>query len=363
MNDLYEKKEILLRLYAEKSKYIDKIVKFLLALMLMIFIGSNIGFLPVLSNPAVVVGISLVCAFMPVPMMAVLMMGIVLAEYYSWAMGCMIVAACVFLLFFILCLRFTPNRTWLVLFVPVAFMLKVPAVIPLVCGLIGTPVWFLPIACGTMAFYMIHYVSMYGAVMGDAVGAGLISQLTSYSKLLFTSKELLFTVIVLSVCLWVVYELRRMVVDNAWKIAIVAGCLLYIVAMVVGSIMLKLEISYVSVVLGSLMAAVVSFVLEFFIFSVDYSRTEYLQFEDDEYYYYVKAVPKISVAAPKKTVKRINERQDTSAIDADAVNKAIKKPVLKDEGLLMEETDELLLAKTLEDELDIQKLIEEELKN
>ena len=30
----------------------------------------------------------------------------------------------------------------------------------------------------------------------------------------------------------------------------------------------------------------------FFFFSVDYTCTEYVQFEDDDYYYYVKAVPR-----------------------------------------------------------------------
>ena len=33
-----------------------------------------------------------------------------------------------------------------------------------------------------------------------------------------------------------------------------------------------------------------------------------MQFEDDEYYYYVKAVPKMTVAAPEKTVKKINSQ-------------------------------------------------------
>ena len=45
------------------------------------------------------------------------------------------------------------------------------------------------------------------------------------------------------------------------------------------------------------------------IFSLDYSRTEYVQFEDDEYYYYVKAVPKISIAVPQKKVKKINAQK------------------------------------------------------
>ena len=43
--------------------------------------------------------------------------------------------------------------------------------------------------------------------------------------------------------------------------------------------------------------------LQFFAFSVDYSRTEYTQFEDDDYYYYVKAVPKLAVTRPEPKVQ------------------------------------------------------------
>ena len=44
-------------------------------------------------------------------------------------------------------------------------------------------------------------------------------------------------------------------------------------------------------------------------FAVDFRRTEYVQYEDDEYYYYVKAVPKINVAGEDVKVKQINARK------------------------------------------------------
>jgi len=47
-------------------------------------------------------------------------------------------------------------------------------------------------------------------------------------------------------------------------------------------------------------------VYNFFIFAVDYSHIEYTQFEDDEYYYYVKAVPKIVVARPDAKVQKFS---------------------------------------------------------
>ena len=50
-------------------------------------------------------------------------------------------------------------------------------------------------------------------------------------------------------------------------------------------------------------------------FSVDYSRTEYVQYEDDEYYYYVKAVPKINIVNAEVKVKQINARKTKKAHD------------------------------------------------
>ena len=55
-----------------------------------------------------------------------------------------------------------------------------------------------------------------------------------------------------------------------------------------------------------MISMVIAAVYNFMIFAVDYSRTEYLQFQDDDYYYYVKAVPKITVSAPDVKVQKIS---------------------------------------------------------
>lgn len=60
-------------------------------------------------------------------------------------------------------------------------------------------------------------------------------------------------------------------------------------------------------ILGTAAAALIATVIQFFAFNVDYGRTEKVQFEDDEYYYYVKAVPKVTVATPERKVKKINQ--------------------------------------------------------
>ena len=46
------------------------------------------------------------------------------------------------------------------------------------------------------------------------------------------------------------------------------------------------------------------------IFSLDYRRTENVRFEDDEYFYYVKAVPKIKVTEKNRNVTNIKSEEN-----------------------------------------------------
>ena len=89
-------------------------------------------------------------------------------------------------------------------------------------------------------------------------------------------------------------------------IAIVIGTIVQMAGVFVGDYLFD-----VSMPIGELLTAVIaSLVLaglyHFFVFAVDYTRTEYMQFEDDDYVYYVKAVPKVAVSKPDVRVQRMN---------------------------------------------------------
>ena len=151
-------------------------------------------------------------------------------------------------------------------------------------------------------------------------GAGLLAEITAYLKQVFQNKEMWITVIAFIICLLVVYTLRRQAMDYAWKVATAAGVVVNIVVIAAGGIAMGVHTSYGLLFAGNIAAAVVGLILELFFFAVDYAKSENLQFEDDEYYYYVKAVPKVGVAVPEKKVKRIteNQPQETTVIREDA---------------------------------------------
>lgn len=195
---------------------------------------------------------------------------------------------------------------------------------------------------------MIAYVKSYAAVVGTMAEAGFMSQTNIFAKQLFSNKEAWIMVIALAICMLLVYNLRRLSADHAWEIAIVAGALVYIILIAFGHVIFDIPVSYVSLILGGAGTILIAGIVKLLVFSVDYTRTEYLQFEDDEYYYYVKAVPKVSVAVPEKTVKKINIRQEVGEEQLTETEKELQKERVR---------------KVEQEESEIQKIIEEELKN
>jgi hypothetical protein len=65
-----------------------------------------------------------------------------------------------------------------------------------------------------------------------------------------------------------------------------------------------------ALIIYTVVAVLIGIILEFFVFGGDYTRTERLEYEDDDYYYYVKAVPKALVATSERSIKKINGEAD-----------------------------------------------------
>ena len=90
------------------------------------------------------------------------------------------------------------------------------------------------------------------------------------------------------------------------------------VVLLVSSAVLDAEVGIGGAILSLFISTLIVLVLQFFIFNVDYSRAEYVQFEDDDYYYYVKAVPKITVdTAPQRTRRAAAGRSRADYDDED----------------------------------------------
>lgn len=321
MDNLYILKGQIQQIYAGYSKWIDKAVQFVLALAVFYMINHDMGFMALLSNPLITLGLAVICAFLPAAVTVIVAALLILAQISAVSLPVMGVTAAIFIVMFVFYVRFSPKTALLILLTPLAFLLKIPYVIPVAFGLVGTPLSIVPIICGVIVYYMMDCVKASASTLKSA---SLFEQLGLYMKRVFQNKEMILVLIAFIIVLLLVYQVHRMAVNHAWKSASAAGVVAGIVIMAAGSAALDVKISYPELILGSIAALIVGLILELLFFAVDYSRCENVQYEDDEYYYYVKAVPKIVVAAPEKTVKRINrrsEQSETEIIDADEIRR------------------------------------------
>ncbi len=365
MDSLFVLRERMQGLYAKNSKIIDKIFQFIVALATFYVINTNVGFMKIAATPVVMLALAVICTFFPMVMTIIAASALILAHMYAVSLAAFGVTALVFLIMYIFYFRLTPKMALAVLLTPIAFVWKIPCVIAVAYALLEAPVAFVAISCGVIVYYMMGYVKNASAGMKGESAAGLMEQISAYVKKVFQSKEMWIVVAAIIITFLVVYTIRRQAVNHAWKIASVAGAVVHVVVITAGDMALGVDVSFGTLIGGSVAAIVVGLVLELFFFSVDYGRSERLQYEDDEYYYYVKAVPKLSVATPEKTVKKINERRETEIIDASKVRKknqnqengAVKRTTEKRGAQAkqhdMDEVNKRLLTQSLKQDLDL----------
>ena len=345
MSTLLVWREKLIDIYSKYPVYIQKALQFLTGLILFGLINYNIGFMEQASSVLCTAGLAVVCTFFPMTIMTLAAAALILIHFYAVSMPIAAVSLVIFLLMYIFYFRFTPKKAWIVILSAIAFGLKIPFAIPVVFGLLGTPVWIVPAAFGIMSYYMVDSVKASATALKSADAANMADSLMNFTKQFFTDKEMWLMIAAVVIGILVVHHVRTRSVDHAWKIASAAGAAVSVIIASAGSIALGTDISFVVILLSAVLGIAAGLVLEFLFFSVDYSRTENIQFEDDEYYYYVKAVPKVGVTVPEKEVKNITAeapgKQDEAEKPADT----------RQEKTIAEKTDEILLTRSLSKEL------------
>jgi hypothetical protein len=117
-----------------------------------------------------------------------------------------------------------------------------------------------------------------------------------------------------------VWLFRSSKLRHSWIWAVVFGTLIEFVIMLGGSLFLNDSRGLTQITVGSLVTIVVGVLLYFLFQDLDFKRVETVQFSDDEYYYYVTAVPRIRLAEEDKEIKKITGgAEDVSEEDDEEV--------------------------------------------
>ena len=305
MTTLLEMKQKIKNFYGEHDSWLLPLLKFLLAFLVFQSINSTLGFLEALDNIFIVLILSIICAVLPLNGMAVLGCIMIVAHCYGVGVEVAAFSVLLLLLLMILFLRFTSQDNLTLILTPAAFSFHMPAAIPVGSGLLRGPSCAVPACCGVILYYFMEVVSDRSTVL-QGKETESVQKLQILLDALINNQEMWLNILAFVVVLMVVYLISRTSADYSWRIGDAAGSVLYILIMILGGMFLNVNINIGSVILSGVLAAVAGLLIEFAALGIDYSRSETTQFEDDEYVYYVKAVPKSFVAQSEKKIKNIS---------------------------------------------------------
>lgn len=310
MTQLLEMRERLRSVYGRFEMYLIPAIRFLLALAAFLTINRSLGYMKRLANPVIPIVLALICTFLPISYTVLLAAILILVHLASLSLEAALVGLLLFLLMFLLYFRFVPKGSYSAVVTPLLCCIHIPQVVPTALGLGAKLHSVIAMTCGMVAFYFLKTVRANETILGMA-GQEKTEESSGFSVLLHAfleNREMYLTIAAFLLTAIVIHVIRRQSVDYAWSIAISAGNVLNLTILLAGSFILDVKENILWDVLGTGVAVVVGLLMQFFLFQLDYPRTEQVQFEDDDYYYYVKAVPKVYVHSKEKKVKQINRR-------------------------------------------------------
>lgn len=303
-------KEQLKTFYGGYSFVIDPIGRGILSLAVILLLNGSLGFMEILKNPVIVAVACLFGAFLPLGMLTWMGAVFLLLHLYGLSLELAVITGILVLIVAIVYCGFQPGNTILMVVAPLLFFLRVPYLLPLLVGLSCGLSALVPMCFGVFIYYLVVYARQNAGVLAAAGTIDITQKYMQILNSLLANKMMLLMAAACALAAVAVYLIRSLPIDHAWTIAIVVGTAVELAAIFVGQSTMDVSLSIGTLAAGTFMSVVAAFVFQFFVFAVDYSRTEFLQFQDDEYYYYVKAVPKIAVTAPDVKVQRINKRKE-----------------------------------------------------
>ena len=364
MTALLELKQRIKNLYSQYEIYILPVLRFVLAMAYFIWINTNMGYMKQIDNIFIVLILALICSILPSGVM--IFVGFALMVAHGYALGIEVAGFMLVLILFmaILFLRFSSDNNLVLVFTPLSFGFSVPTLLPIGSGLLCNAFSALPAGCGVIIYYFIRFIRVQHKLLENP-DVAIADKLKLLTDGIVQNWGMWITVIAFIAVILLVNLIRTRSFDYAWRIAIIAGGVVYVLMIIAGGFYFRLDIDVVTLIIYTVISVVIGLLLEFFVFGRDYTRTERLEYEDDEYYYYVKAVPKACVTTSERSIKKINgssakdERpaQDNVVSYANPIFHGDEKAVTTDEAAAPVERKKDI------DSVDFEKKLEESLKN
>lgn len=319
MNQLLEIKEKMIHVYQKAGIILIPVLKFLMGFLVFTMLNAYMGYDSRFTTTEITLLLALFCAFVPVSVMVLLLAILTLIHVYCVAKILAIIVALIFLVLYLMFARLSPKQGYAIMAIPMLFPINMGYLIPLLLGMTASPLSIVSACCGVFVYYFLIIVRETAQISVNNSVEDILALYRYVIDGILGNKEMFLTMVIFSLVILVTYFIRRMKYDHAFGIAITSGTMVMILGFLFGNIKIALESGVVNMLVGCILSSLLMVIIQFIRLTLDYTAVERTQFEDDDYYYYVKAVPKIRVTAQEKNVVTISsarEEKDTGRAGA-----------------------------------------------
>lgn len=320
MTTLLEIRQKIISIYSQYETYIELALKFLVVLLCLLSINSLVGYQDTMAGTIPTLIITLVCTLIPSNAIAFILALVILLHLYALSLEAAVIGGILFLILLLVYYRFSPKDSMLLFLYPIFRAAGIPYALPIAGGLLYSPASGVTVAVGVIVDTYLRFIHdnetaiTSAAEQTSAAGSSgldtdsLITNVRFLIDGIVQDRGMLIRVIAVAAAAILVYTVRRLPVRYAWTLAAGVGAVVQLIVLLTGAIAYDTGISIGGAFGGTIVSFLIGVVISFFAFNLDYTRIENTQFEDDDYYYYVKAIPKNVLSHPKRTVKTISTR-------------------------------------------------------
>ncbi|MCR5580673.1 MAG: hypothetical protein K6F66_03705 [Pseudobutyrivibrio sp.] len=303
MNAFIRLRDDIRRFILAREMIFLKIWSALVAFVGLMCIRTNFGYHKTISQLWVTFIIAILCAFLPIQGVAIVLMVVLLVDLMALSAQVALVALGLVVIGYLVCAYFRSKNTYNMVMVPVCYAFNAPYVMSLGSGLMSNINELCSIICGTVTAYYLHIIKNNAAAILDETSE--VSVFGLLNEQMLANKMFYFFLVAMVAMFLVVYMLRQASINMSWIVANLVGVAVEFIIMLAGYLLTSQRTEIPSLIIGNVLVVLVGFILNYFILDLDYSRIEKVQFEDDDYYYYVTAVPKIRIIEEEKEIKKI----------------------------------------------------------
>lgn len=310
MTKLLEFRGMARRFFQKYQLITEPVFRFILSYLAFHTINTALNYNTKVASVVIELALAAVGAFLP-PVVLILMCAMLaILQVYSASPILAALVVVIFAVLFCFIARFSGKYGYAVVAVPILFVFKMPYLIPLLLGMIATPLAIFPTVSGVIVYYVFKVIQE-AAVRQDITS--LDATLALYIDVvdsLFKHKEMFITAAIFAAVILVMWLLRKLRFEFVFEITIVVGALVNIIGFLLANLRMDINVGTGEMIFGTLISMLLVFIAQFFRMVLDYTSVENVQFEDDDYYYYVKAVPKIDVAMLQKKVQTFSDEEE-----------------------------------------------------